>query len=149
MSIITEQDPRLPSWLNTVLNTPPFAIDAAWIIPVLCICLGFKRNGSWVLGKIGRGPGQEVLLSPPPGYDNGGQMFWNGIFEVRFMLPFYVNLMIRWSDKSSPSYFQFQLGWKQNGRFALAFRFLDDASAAAGSLSPNTNLAGGFNEGTA
>lgn len=134
-----ETDPRLPNWLNTVLNTPPFLFPIEFIHPVLCIVLGFKRAGAWVLGKIGRGPGV-------PGQ---GTMFWNGIFEVRFMLPFYMNFMIRWSATSSPSYFQFQFGWKLNGRFAIAFRFLDDASAAAGVLNPNTDQAGGFNEGTA
>lgn len=149
MNWITETDPRLPSWLNAVLNKPPFLLPTEFIVPVLCIALGFKRAGNWVLGKIGRGPGQQILLNPPPGYNNSGSMFWNGLFEVRFMLPFYVNFMIRWSASSSPSYFQFQFGWKLSGRFAIAFRFLDDASAAAGTLSPNTDLAGGFNEGTA
>ena len=131
----TETDPRLPKWLNTILNWPPFLLPMQFIFPIFCIVLGFKRNGQWVLGKIGTGP------SP--------QMFWNGIFEVRFMLPFYVNMMIRWSSTSSPSYWQFQFGWKLNGRFGIAFRFLDDASAAAGVLSPNTDQAGGFNEGGA
>jgi len=135
-----ETDPRLPSWLNTVLNTPPFLLPQEFVIPVICIALGFKRNGKWVLGKIGRGPNNPAYI---------GQMFWNGIFEVRFMLPFYVNFMIRWSATANPSYFQFQLGWKRSGRFAIAFRFLTDASARAGVLSPNTDQAGGFNEGTA
>jgi len=135
-----ETDPRLPNWLNNVLNSFPLLIDTKYIVPVLCIALGFKRNGKWVLGKIGVGPND-------PNYP--GQMFWNGIFEVRFMLPFYVNFMIRWSATASPSYFQFQFGWKRNGRFAIAFRFLTDASARAGVLSPNLDQAGGFNEGTA
>ena len=135
-----ETDPRLPNWLNAVLNTPPFLLPQEFVIPVICIALGFKRGGKWVLGKIGRGPNDPAYI---------GQMFWNGIFEIRFMLPFYVNFMIRWSATSNPSYFQFQLGWKRNGRFAIAFRFLTDASARAGVLSPNTDQAGGFNEGTA
>ncbi len=135
-----ETDPRLPNWLNAVLNTPPFLLPQEFVIPVICIALGFKRGGKWVLGKIGRGPNDPAYI---------GQMFWNGIFEIRFMLPFYVNFMIRWSATSNPSYFQFQLGWKRNGRFAIAFRFLTDASARAGVLSPNLDQAGGFNEGTA
>ena len=130
-----ETDPRLPSWLNNLLNSFPFLLDTKYIVPVVCIVLGFKREGKWVLGKIGRGP------SP--------QMFWNGIFECRFMLPFYVNLMIRWRASGYPSYWQFQFGWKLNGRFGIAFRFLDDASARAGVLSPNLDQAGGFNEGGA
>lgn len=139
MNWIKEIDPRLPSWLNLVLNTPPFLMPTEFVAPVLCVVIGFKRAGTWVFGKIGRGPGM-------PGQ---GTMFWNGILEIRFMLPFYVNLMIRWSATSSPSYFQFQFGWKLNGRFAIAFRFLDDSSAAIGVLSPNTDQSGGFNEGTA
>lgn len=130
-----ETDPRLPDWLNAVLNAPPFLLPMQFIVPVLCLTCGYVRavQGGWMMAALDRGPNP--------------QMFWNGAVCVRFMLPFCICLQLRWRASGSPSYWQFLLGWKINGRFTVAFRFEDDASAAAGVLAPNTDQSSGWNEG--
>lgn len=130
-----EDDPRLPGWLNRVLNTPPFLLPAEWIVPVIAVALGFTRSGQWVPGKIGRGPNP--------------QMFWNGILYFRFMLPFCVCLMVRWSGSTTDkAYLQLMTGWKLNGRITpLTLRIQSDTSASAGVLSPNTDQSAGWAEG--
>ena len=134
MNWATETDPRLPNWLNTILNWPPFLLPMECIFPVLMFTSGYisAETGKWVW--------IDFTQQKP-------QMFRNGVFCFRFMLPFCVCLQIRWSADASPSYFQFILGWKLNGRFSIACRFEDDASAAAGVLSPNTDQSSGWLEG--
>ena len=135
MTWAKETDPRLPGWLNALLNLPPFLLPLEAIVPVLCLTLGFKRatQGRWMLLAVDAGPNP--------------QMFWNGAICVRFLLPFCVCLQLRWRAAGSPSYLQVMFGWKINGRFTVCCRAEDDASAAAGILAPNTDQASGWAEG--
>lgn len=129
-----ETDPRLPDWLNNLLNTFPFILNMNWIVPVIMFTSGYisAETGNWVW--------VDFTQQKP-------QMFRNGIFCFRFMLPFCICLQFRWSADANPSYFQFILGWKLNGRFSIACRFEDDASAAAGVLNVNTDQSSGWMEG--
>ncbi len=132
----TETDPRLLPWVNTLLNTPPFLLPMEWVVPVLCITCGFlaARNGRLILARVDRG--------------ENPQMYSNGAFMLRFMLPFWVGLQVRWSGSTTqPAYLQIGAGWKINGRFALTCRVNDDAGAAAGVLAPNSDQAIGWGEG--
>jgi hypothetical protein len=134
MEWVVENDPRLPNWLNTLLNWPPFLLPTYVIAPVIMFTSGYisAETGKWVW--------IDFTNQYP-------QMFRNGMFCIRFMLPFCICLQVRWSADASPSYFQTIIGWKLNGRFGLSFRFEDDPSAAAGVLQVNTDQASGWNEG--
>jgi len=134
MKWATEIDPRIPGWLNTILNWPPFLLPMNIILPLLMFTSGYisAETGKWVWFDL-------TQQNP--------QMFRNGIFCIRFMFPFCFCLQIRWSATASPSYFQMILGWKLNGRFALTARFEDDGSAARGELTPNTDQSSGWLEG--
>ena len=48
MEWVVENDPRLPNWLNTILNWPPF------LLPMECIFLGTSRGRA---GEIGQNRG--------------------------------------------------------------------------------------------
>jgi len=130
-----EDDPRLPSWLNTVLNWPPFLLPLESIFSILMFTSGYisEKTGKWVWFDF---------------TNQYPQMFRNGIFCFRFMLPFYIGLQFRWSGSTTnTSYLQFLFGWKINGRFTISLRALSDASAAAGTLFANTDQSSGWLEG--
>ncbi|MDE1907423.1 MAG: hypothetical protein KGH75_13345 [Rhodospirillales bacterium] len=132
----TETDPRLPSWLNTVLNSPPFLLPMEAIIPLLCLTCGFlsARNDRLVLARVDRG--------------ENPQMYSNGALMIRLMFPFWIGIQVRWSGAiDKPAYLQMGIGWKLNGRFAITFRIQDDLGAAAGVLAPNTDQSIGWHEG--
>ena len=135
MEWVVENDPRLPNWLNTILNWPPFLLPMECIFPVLMFTSGYisAETGKWVW--------IDFTQQKP-------QMFRNGVFCFRFMLPFCVCLQIRWSGSiTDVAYIQFLLGWKLNGRFTIALRAESDADAAAGVLQPNTDQSSGWLEG--
>jgi len=130
-----EEDPRLPQWLNTVLNWPPFLLAQEWIFPVFMFTSGYisSETGQWVWWDF---------TNQTP------QLFRNGVFCFRIMLPFYVGIQFRWSGSTTTtSYVQFLVGWKLSGRFTISLRALSDASAAAGTLFPNTDQSAGWIEG--
>ena len=115
------------------------ALPPAWVLRVFYIQLGYQVAGKW---KIGR-----VRFFTTVEDDTG--LFRNGILFVRFMLPFFISLQIRWagSNPNKREYLQTYIGWKFNGYFSAVFRVQSDASAAAGFTSPNFNQAVGWADG--
>jgi hypothetical protein len=80
-------------------------------------------------------------------------LFYNGVFYFRFMLPFCVCLMIRWTANPDgrKQFLQTLLGWKLNGVLALTFRIQNDPSAKEsnkGHEYDNLGQAIGFDDGT-
>lgn len=76
-------------------------------------------------------------------------LYHNGAFFMRIAFPFFIGFMIRWggSDPSKREYLQTHVGWKLNGRLAIAFRIQSDKSAAAGMDFPNPGQAWGWMDG--
>src|SRR6202008_3087711 len=60
------------------------------IVPVVALCLGFKRNGSWLPGWLFLGR---------TGADDS--LFYNGVLFIRVMLPCFIGIGIRWSGSTS------------------------------------------------
>ena len=81
------------------------------------------------------------------GSDQTKSLYYNGLFFCRLMFPFFVGVMFRWSASAKPAYLQAHVGWKLNGRLALAFRLQTDDSAAAGMDYINTDQARGWADG--
>ena len=135
MTFTRETDPRLPGWLNTLLNLPPFCLPIEICYPLFMLSCGFKERPfpdnpwRWVLARIQVG---------------GRDLFWNSALSISVSVPFCIALQIRWSASASPSFLQIVVGWKPNGRFALTCRVQDDASAAAGTLAANPGEAQGW-----
>ena len=117
-----ETDPRLPAWINVVLNSWPFCLDADRINT-----FAFSI-GPWGIEKEG----------------NQSQLY-NGAFFLRLNWPLGIAILVRWvSDKTTNIMF----GWKLNGRFTLTLRIQQtDVAAAAGILGPNLGQATGWNRG--
>ena len=135
MIFTEEQDPRLPGWLNTLLNHPPFCLPVEWCWTLVMFSFGFKEKA------FPDNPWRYILCRAQLG---GKDLFWNSMFSVSVGIPFRISIQIRWAVLLSPSYLQVVLGWKPNGRFALTVRVLDDASAAAGTLAANPGEAQGW-----
>lgn len=126
-------------------------LNPKYILPMWQIQIGFKVNPDDMSGKaitFWRDWGWRI--SGCDAETHG--LYRNAMFSSRFMLPFYLNLMIRWAgkDPTKKEYFQMSLpGWKTNGQFTPgAFRFQSDESAAHGTTSPNYGQAIGWNDGT-
>jgi hypothetical protein len=76
-------------------------------------------------------------------------LYQNGIFFFRFAVPFFVGFMLRWSGRTDcAAYLQTHIGWKLNGRLAVAFRVQSDASAEIGMDAPNLGQAKGWARGS-
>jgi len=87
------------------------------------------------------------------GRRNTVSLYYNGLFYFRFMLPFYVGVMVRWSGDPAVQhqFLQTHVGWKLNGEFALTCRIQCDDSAYESNKGPqfnNTGQALGFEDGT-
>lgn len=75
-------------------------------------------------------------------------LYYNGVFFFRIAFPFFIGVMFRWSaNTTTKSFIQTHIGWKLNGRFAIALRIQSDTSAEAGMDFPNPGQAWGFMEG--
>jgi len=74
-----------------------------------------------------------------PKFDtHGDSLYYNAPIFVRVMFPFYLGIQIRWSGATDKrAYVQCHVGWKLNGRLALALRAQSDKSAAGGMDFPN------------
>lgn len=116
-------------------------VPEKFILPLFSVCLGYKKksDGKW---------GGNVAF----GKDKTMSLFYNGMFYVRVMLPFFVGLQIRWAGKdiNAQEYLQTYLGIKLNGEWAVIprFRIQSDVSAGNGTTGPNYGQATGWNEGT-
>lgn len=124
MSRTLETDPRLPGWVNWLLNSWPLCLDADSCRTVF----------AWAWDRQGRyRPGEESF-------------FYNGYVMVRLCRPFCVAVHVKPLEDLRV---QAILGWKLNGRFAITLRRQSDAQAAAGVLGPNLGQAKGWDRGTA
>ena len=104
------------------------AIDSDYVKSIGCAWL-FKENKVWKFC---------------PRITGNVALFYNALFFVRITtigLFFHMRL-------SETHLFQFGIGWKLNGRFAILFRIQSDASSAVGVNGPNYGQATGFNYGT-
>jgi hypothetical protein len=119
-----EKDPRLPGWLNTVLNCWPFCIHEEATATIFTIAYD-----------------AEGLYRP-----ENASLFYNGYFFIRIMFPFGIWVHIK---PRANTRIQFGLGWKANGRMAITFRVQTDKEAATGVLGPNYGQATAWDRGAA
>lgn len=115
------------NWYDKYLNRFPLVIDDT-SIHTIGIAWIFRESGRWNLIPRITGPHQ----------------YYNAQFFLRVGFPFALFFSTRLSNHAL---FQCGLGWKQNGRIAIHFRFQSDASAAAGYTSPNYGQATGWDYG--
>ncbi len=107
------------------------------IVPLFVLTLLYKNKGKWIWGDL------------KIGHSGDQSLFYNGVFCIRFMLPFFIGIGIRWAAKnpSAREFLHFAMGWKLNGEFTIEFRIQSDLSSAAGATSPNYGQAIGWNKG--
>jgi hypothetical protein len=119
-----------PNWYTKLTNSFPLMLDDKYILSNGIAWL-FKENNKWVF---------------IPRLTGNAHQYFNAVLFIRLALPPSIFLQIRFT---SNRLFQFGIGWKLSGRFAVHFRFQTDASAAAGYHVglPNTDQASGFNYG--
>lgn len=115
------------------------AIHPKYILPVLSV--------QWAWGDTADKPNPRNVRAGFFGSAHKESLYYNGIIFFRVMLPFFVGLQVRWGKDVKPSFFQTHIGWKLNGRLAIALRFQSDASAAAGMDFPNPGQAQGWSDG--
>ena len=131
MKTLEYNSKRFTNWL---LNLWPFCLDADSIKPIFALCIGCKQDGKWSswFSWIGN--------------KNEDSLFYNGVIYIRFMLPFWVGVQIRWRgyDPFSKEFLQTGIGWKGNGRIALLFRIQSDLSGAEGMTGHNYGQAIGW-----
>lgn len=121
-------------WLGDVT-----AIPESWVHSLVSVLWGWGTRERPDFSNI------EVKFLEP----NPPSLYMNGPLFIRVAFPFYVGVMIRWSASSSRrAFLQTHIGWKLNGRLALAFRVQSDLSAAEGMDFFNYGQASGFSYGT-
>ena len=120
-------------WYDGILNSFPFLLDDS-SIKTMGIAWLFRDNNIWNL---------------MPRITGNDAQYYNAMFFIRIGIPFSLFFMIRWSATSKRQFIQTGIGWKQNGRFAILFRFQTDASAAVGYHEglPNLGQSTGWNFG--
>ena len=138
MTYTIENDPNLKPWVNTVLNSPPLCLPIEWCTTLILASFGYKEQ------VHPDNPWRYIFTRIQFG---GKDLFWNSIFSISYGFPFCLAIMFRWRATGDPSYWQFVIGWKPNGRFALTCRFEDDASSAAGMNAPNPGQVQGWEGG--
>ena len=79
-------------------------------------------------------------------------LYYNGVFFLRLMLPFYIGIMIRWSGSTvKKSFLQTHIGWRLSGVPAVTFRIQSDKSGFESNKGPefdNHGQATGWKCGT-
>ena len=132
MSRIVETREDNANWLLWKLGNL-LAIDSDYVKSVGVAWL-FKENGEWVF---------------KPRITGKDSLYYNAVFFVRLCFAPGMFIGVRWSNSSvKKSLWQFGIGWKINGRFAMTFRIQSDESSAKGTTGPNYGQATGFNYGT-
>lgn len=121
-----ENDPRLPAWLNWLLNQPPLCIDADKCRTVFARCSD-----------------AQGMYAP----DDSGSHYMNGVFFIRLMRPF--GIFVGLKPVINGRTWQFGLGWKGNGRFTITARRQTFEQSEAGVLGPNLGHARGWDRGNA
>jgi len=116
-----------PHWYDGLMNAWPLMIDSD-SVHTIGIAWIFKEWYGWrLVPRI-----------------TGDHQYYNAQFFIRFGLPFAFFFGFR---RSATDLGQIGIGWKQNGRFAIHFRFQSDASAARGTTSPNHGQSAGWDYG--
>jgi len=123
-------------WLNR-LKLPKWCV-----FPVIAFAVGYRCPET---DNRGTGWGARIWV----GRIRDEDLFYNGVFFVRFMLPFFIGVHIRWAGRNPTTreYLQTYIGWKLNGFFSAVFRIQSDKSAADGFTSPNYGQAVGWEDG--
>lgn len=117
------------SKLRNLLN-----INPKYVLPLFSIQWGWDKNPLKLRISFGRQQTQSL--------------YYNGIVFIRFMLPFYVGFMFRWSGSTTKkAYLQTHAGWKLNGNLAVTLRIQSDLDAATGHQFPNSGQALGWADG--
>ena len=126
---------KLGQWLDPIVSKLNISPDK--VKPLISSAVGFKEEDKWKLGWVAVGD------------DKTQSLFYNGVFFVRVMFPFFVGFGVRWSGSTDKrAFLQSYLGWKLNGEFSVVFRIQSDESAAGGYTGPNTGQARGWENGT-
>lgn len=115
-----------PHWFDKYLNKFPFCVDADYI-KTIGIAWIFKENNKWnYIPRI-----------------TGSHQYYNAQFFLR------IGWLGVWfhTRLSKTNLLQIGIGWKQNGRFGIHFRFQTDKSAAEGTTSHNYGQASGWDYG--
>src|SRR3990170_45540 len=74
------------------------------------------------------------------GRKNTTSLYYNGVFYLRLMLPFYIGIMIRWSGSIvKKSFLQTHIGWRLSGVPAVTFRIQSDKSGVESNKGPEFN----------
>lgn len=120
-----ETDPRLPAWLNGVLNSWPLCLHEESVRTIFARCS--DAQGLYT-------PGEESL-------------YMNGVWFVRICLPFGIFLGLK--PVVDGNIYHFGLGFKGNGRITITLRRQTFEQSAAGVLGPNSGHAQGWNRGAA
>lgn len=139
MKLMTPQE-FTAKYLDSALAK--LTLKPQYIVPLVAICIGYK-----VAAKENRGSGWGARIWFGRVADE--KLFYNGIFFVRIMFPFFIGIGIRWagSNPTKRELLQTYVGWKLNGFFSAVFRIQSDLSAKEGFTSPNPNLVEGFYDG--
>jgi hypothetical protein len=144
---------KLIDWvgeLSTIPLTwikPVFSLQWGWADPTKLEKPNFRNLRVCLLGAqtIRTGTMPTLVTYKNNGHKNS--LYYNGVLFIRLMLPFFIGVQIRWAGNKRRSYLQTHVGWKLNGRFAVAFRIQGDESAARGMDFPNPGQAQGWNDG--
>lgn len=127
---------RFLNKLTDLLTIPP-----TWVRPLFAIQWGCGKNKPDLTNF-------EVSV----GAKNNRSLYYNGIFYLRLMLPFYIGIMIRWSGSTTKKAFlQTHIGWRLSGVPAITFRIQSDKSGFESNQGPafnNHNQATGWRCGT-
>jgi hypothetical protein len=155
------------NWYDGVLNSWPFCLNRE-SIGTFGIAWLFKENGRWVFLPRITGDHQYynaqlfIRYATPSLFVTivtlylmywwvfvpvGLAWYWSVLVKALAM-PFAFSGFFVGVRLTATRLWQFSgIGWKNNGRIALLFRFQTDASAAAGVHSPNPGQATGWDYG--
>ena len=130
MRIVEDRHPGEP-WLLWKLGNL-LTVDQDFMKSVGWVC-GFRFGGKWQWKPI------KV---------SNQSLFYNGVFFIRFNWPLGLFGSFRWSAATDrKALFQFGIGFKLNGRFALLLRVQSDKTSAAGVTGKNMGQRTGFDYG--
>jgi hypothetical protein len=86
-----------------------------------------------------------LMFAMPKFLTHGDSLYYNAPVFIRISFPFFIGVHVRWSGSETKSaFFQTHVGWKPNGRLALALRVQSDPSAERGMDFPNPGQARGW-----
>jgi len=121
--------------------TEKLTLSPRCIVPLIAV--------QWGCGK---GAPDFTHLTVSLGKKRTVSLYYNGVFFLRLMLPFYIGIMIRWSGSTvKKSFLQTHIGWRLSGVPAITFRVQSDKSGFESNKGPefdNHGQATGWKCGT-